>query len=123
MSRLPPRSKPSDTPVPYTKLFRSAAAEPVQVDWDGEAAPKPEWTWWDPETSMLATQWRTTPYATDWNGDGLTDLVMLDHEGYLSFFKRFRKRSEEHTSELQSLMRISSAVFCLKTKTCKQPSH
>src|SRR3546814_1910171 len=30
---------------------------------------------------------------------------------------RFRPRSEEHTSELQSLMRISSAVFCLKKKT------
>src|SRR3546814_8726172 len=35
-------------------------------------------------------------------------------------FKRFR--SEEHTSELQSLMRISYAVFCLKKKTNKKPS-
>src|SRR3546814_8045456 len=33
-----------------------------------------------------------------------------------------RKRSEEHTSELQSLMRISYAVFCLKKKTTKKPS-
>src|SRR3546814_3788119 len=35
---------------------------------------------------------------------------------YHDFFIRAKKRSEEHTSELQSLMRISSAVFCLKTK-------
>src|SRR3546814_8593164 len=33
----------------------------------------------------------------------------------------FQRRSEEHTSELQSLMRISYAVFCCKTKTHKQP--
>src|SRR3546814_2523166 len=36
--------------------------------------------------------------------------------GYISFYERFKKRSEEHTSELQSLMRISYAVFCLKKK-------
>src|SRR3546814_10153534 len=34
-----------------------------------------------------------------------------------TFRKRLRERSEEHTSELQSLMRISYAVFCLKKKT------
>src|SRR3546814_9954090 len=37
-----------------------------------------------------------------------TDLAMIDEDGF---------RSEEHTSELQSLMRISYAVFCLKKKT------
>src|SRR3546814_5810244 len=36
--------------------------------------------------------------------------------------RRHRKRSEEHTSELQSLMRISYAVFCLKKKTNTKPS-
>jgi predicted neuraminidase len=36
----------------------------------------------------LVTQWRTTPVAIDFNDDGLTDLIMLDHEGYLSFFER-----------------------------------
>src|SRR3546814_2985277 len=35
------------------------------------------------------------------------------------FLIRTTARSEEHTSELQSLMRISYAVFCLKKKTCK----
>jgi len=62
-------------------------AKPVKVNWEG-MAPKPEWNWWDPEPNTLATQWRTTPTAIDWNGDGLTDLVMLDHKGYLSYFER-----------------------------------
>jgi len=61
--------------------------KPVHVNWQGNA-PKPEWNWWDPEPNTLATHWRTTPNALDWNGDGLTDLVMLDHEGYLSYFER-----------------------------------
>ena len=65
----------------------------MRVAWDGPAS-KPEWNWWDPEEGTLATQWRTTPHAIDWNEDGLMDLVMLDHEGYLSFFKRFEQDGE-----------------------------
>lgn len=64
-----------------------AKAQPVNVAWPGET-PKPEWTWWTPEKGVLATQWRTTPEAVDFNGDGLTDLVMLDQEGYLCLFER-----------------------------------
>lgn len=67
-----------------------ADQKPVLVDWQGEVA-APQWNWWKPGDSCLVTQWRTTPFATDWNGDGLTDLVMLDHEGYLAFFERFEK--------------------------------
>lgn len=66
-------------------------AVPVKVDWKTDVVPKPEWNWWNPEKDELATQWRTTPVAIDWNKDGMMDLVMLDHEGYLSFFERFRK--------------------------------
>jgi len=64
------------------------AARPVKVAWEGDI-PKPDWIWWTPGKFELVTQWRTTPYATDWNGDGLTDLIMLDSKGYLSFFERF----------------------------------
>lgn len=71
-----------------------APAQPVGVAWEGEA-PKPAWNWWSPEPGTLATQWRTTPVATDWNGDGLTDLIVLDHEGYLAYFERFRAPSGE----------------------------
>jgi len=62
----------------------------VKVDWGGKPL-KPVWNWWDPEQSELVTQWRTTPYVIDWNNDGLNDLVMLDYEGYLSFYERFKK--------------------------------
>jgi hypothetical protein len=64
-----------------------AAAQPVEVAWTGQP-PKPAWNWWNPRGNELATQWRTTPFATDWNKDGLVDLVMLDHEGYLALFER-----------------------------------
>jgi len=66
-------------------------AKPVVVDWGDGPIPKPEWTWWTPKDHDLVTQWRTTPYAIDWNEDGLTDLIMLDHEGYLSYFERIQK--------------------------------
>ncbi|MBN2133151.1 MAG: VCBS repeat-containing protein [Sedimentisphaerales bacterium] len=64
-----------------------APARPVEVQWPGQP-PKPAWNWWQPKGNQLATQWRTTPVATDLTGDGLTDLVMLDHEGYLALFER-----------------------------------
>ena len=64
-----------------------APARPVEVAWKGNAL-KPAWNWWDPKGNSLVSQWRTTPVAIDWNSDGLTDLVMLDHEGYLGYFRR-----------------------------------
>jgi len=66
-----------------------AEAQPVRVAWPGKP-PKPAWNWWDPDPGTLATQWRTTPAVVDWDGDGLNDLVMLDHEGYLALFRRRR---------------------------------
>lgn len=65
------------------------AAQPIEVAWGGPA-PKPEWVWWTPKGDQLVTQWRTTPVVIDWNADGLSDLVMLDHEGYLAYFERRR---------------------------------
>ncbi|TFH50222.1 MAG: VCBS repeat-containing protein, partial [Bacteroidia bacterium] len=50
-------------------------ARPVAVAWEGDP-PYPAWFWWKPADGQLVTQWRTTPYATDWNGYGLTDLIM-----------------------------------------------
>lgn len=66
------------------------AAQPVEVDWNGPQ-PNLPFGWLRPEGKALLTQWRTTPVAVDWNGDGLTDLVMLDQEGHLVLFER-RKR-------------------------------
>lgn len=67
-----------------------AAAQPVEVEWDGPQ-PKLAYGWLRPEGKALLTQWRTTPVAVDWNRDGLTDLVMLDHEGYLALFERAKR--------------------------------
>ncbi len=72
---------------------RLAAAEPIKVDWPA-GPPKPAWTWWQPQAGELVTQWRTTPLALDWTGNGLTDLVVLDHEGYLTLLRRQRRGDE-----------------------------
>jgi hypothetical protein len=65
-----------------------SAPEPVPVEWDG-AQPEMKYGWLKPNGSKnLLTQWRTTPYMIDWDGDGLTDLVVSDTEGFLAFFKR-----------------------------------
>ncbi|MEI9808022.1 MAG: VCBS repeat-containing protein [Bacteroidota bacterium] len=66
------------------------AAKPIEVMWPGDT-PKPFWNWWTPTGKELVTQWRTNPVAIDWTRDGLTDLVMLDHEGYLALFRREKR--------------------------------
>ena len=71
-----------------------APAAPVKVKWGGAGPPKPAWNWWDPEPGSLVTQWRTTPFAIDWNRDGLTDLIVLDTAGYLTFFERTEAEGE-----------------------------
>ena len=76
------------------KAPKLAKEAQVNVDWGKSEIPKPEWNWWNPQPKALVTQWRTTPYAIDWNKDGLTDLVMLDTEGYLSYFERFKRGNE-----------------------------
>ena len=76
----------------------------MRVAWEGEA-PKPAWNWWTPKPGTLVTQWRTTPVATDWNGDGLTDLIVLDQEGYLAYYERFR------TPDGELLLRPGRRIF------------
>ncbi|MFN3148389.1 sulfatase-like hydrolase/transferase [Bremerella sp.] len=68
-------------------LDELAEAQPVEVEWQG-TPPHPAWNWWKPEGKQLATQWRTTPVVIDLDKDGLNDLVCLDHEGYLAWFRR-----------------------------------
>jgi hypothetical protein len=66
-----------------------AAPQPVQVEWVGPQ-PALAWGWRRPQGKALLTQWRTTPVVHDFNRDGLPDLAMLDHEGFLAFFERVR---------------------------------
>jgi hypothetical protein len=82
---------------------RLAAAQPVEVA-PGTKSPKPAWNWWDPQGREFVTQWRTTPQMVDWNGDGLMDLVMSDHEGYLALFAR--SRAADGTLELGAAQRV-----------------
>ena len=82
---------------------RLAAAHPVEVA-PGAVSPKPAWNWWDPRGREFVTQWRTTPQMIDWNGDGLMDLVMSDHEGYLALFER--KRAPDGSLTLSAAQRV-----------------
>src|SRR3546814_2578555 len=91
MIRRPPRSTRTDTLFPYTTLFRSRTFEVDAGQRVDQAADQQE-----------AGQRAVHVHEPD---RGRMHLDELLHE-----------RSEEHTSELQSLMRISYAVFCLKKK-------
>src|SRR3546814_1237410 len=94
MIRRPPRSTRTDTLFPYTTLFRSDGVDGGGLG--GEGA-------------------RDGQRAGDVTGVALELAAGVDNDQLLALE---RLRSEEHTSELQSLMRISYAVFCLKkTKT------
>src|SRR3546814_984781 len=53
----------------------------------------------------------------------VNDAFSAAHRAHASTEGLAHRRSEEHTSELQSLMRISSAVFCLKKKKTNNPKH
>ncbi|MDG2122302.1 MAG: VCBS repeat-containing protein, partial [Verrucomicrobiales bacterium] len=91
------------------------AARPVEVAWTAGAR-KPAWNWWDPNGAALATQWRTTPEAVDWDGDGLVDLVMLDQEGYLAFWK---KREDGKVDEpARIFVDEKGAALRLNVKSC-----
>lgn len=68
-----------------------APPQPIEVEWNGDQ-PSLAWGWMRPQGKALLTQWRTTPFAVDWNHDGLMDLVVLDHEGYLAFFERAKDK-------------------------------
>src|SRR3546814_8735986 len=107
MTRRPPRSTRTDTLFPYTTLFRSPSLAAVP---DFILASPPAARRQFPGLKALAA---ARLHQADAGGrHGAQDLDDLLH------LLRSR-RSEEHTSELQSLMRISYAVFCLKNKKHK----
>src|SRR3546814_7305677 len=102
MIRRPPRSTRTDTLFPYTTLFRSIGAELVAAFLHGEKGRR-----------TLAATFRKRIELRDRRHVGIYRAA------FTCLADQFRQaviRSEEHTSELQSLMRISYAVFCLKKK-------
>lgn len=66
----------------------------IEVEWTGEQ-PELPWGWFKPKTQAnpkeLITQWRTTPWPVDWNGDGLVDLVLCDADGDFALWERVRE--------------------------------
>src|SRR3546814_4096393 len=98
MIRRPPRSTRTDTLFPYTTLFRSLFAG-TQGDNIRDAAAKGR---------MAGQQQTHCKHGHEFTPENTRHLRAGQRECW--------ERSEEHTSELQSLMRISYAVFCLKKK-------
>src|SRR3546814_4144796 len=107
MVRRPPRSTRTDTLFPYTTLFRSLPQEVALLDASIEDN---------------ISRFQKTPDARAIveaaRAASVHEMIVRLPVGY--------RRSEEHTSELQSLMRISYAVFCLKKKRsplCNTHTH
>src|SRR3546814_9234180 len=102
MIRPPPRSTRTDTLFPYTTLFRSVDDRDARGHGQHRARP---------------TQPAVAP-AQPARGDADAAAIRRQlRRGAAGDDRGGGTRSEEHTSELQSLMRISYAVFCLKKKT------
>src|SRR3546814_9463627 len=99
MIRRPPRSTRTDTLFPYTTLFRS-------VGTDDAARKRERCIRTETKISQNNIQRCGRRTAGEWRDGGASAA-----------------RSEEHTSELQSLMRISYAVFCLKKKKQLSPQN
>src|SRR3546814_2694309 len=107
MIRRPPRSTRTDTLFPYTTLFRSTrelrVQRPVLVELQVHGALLPGLAPFQSQQLAL---------------DSATSIV--PDRANRRNHRKPESRSEEHTSELQSLMRISYAVFCLKKKKVKK---
>src|SRR3546814_3321401 len=105
MIRRPPSSTRTDTLCPYPTLFRSRQTQQRT----GANAPQVH------DFQALRTQKRTDrteESRRSWLRAGVSRIIVNE--------PLVMRRSEEHTSELQSLMRNSYADFCLKKKTPKQ---
>src|SRR3546814_9632080 len=118
MLRRPPRSTRTDTPFPYTTLFRALDIGLVDlVDQQDGQARRGECL---PQLALLDVVADVMDPFLAQLAVAQTGHRIIFIEALLCLGSRFHvpfdQRSEEHTSELQSLMRISYAVFCLKKK-------
>src|SRR3546814_10510411 len=113
MIRRPPRSTRTDTLFPYTTLFRSAVFAADVLD-DADIAAVDD----DIGRIVIAVEDRREVPALGMAGERGRIVGRAGHQdaGMMRALGHQDDRSEEHTSELQSLMRISYAVFCLKKK-------
>src|SRR3546814_9631942 len=116
MIRRPPVSTRTDTLFPYTTLFRSPAAtseqarKPRSLSRQGRGILAPHPFLRQRRSPCASLSWERRPLRC-------RRSPRSTRRGTTS------SRSEEHTSELQSLMRISYAVFCLKKKKSTTSTH
>src|SRR3546814_10097609 len=122
MIRRPTRSTRTDTLCPYTTLIRAAtnlksAGDIIMIETkDAPAVQKPKMTARDVNVFYGQKQ-AINNVSIDVRMENVTAFIGPSGCGKSTFLRTLnRMRSEEHTSELQSLMRISYAVFCLKKK-------
>src|SRR3546814_1927909 len=108
MIRRPPRSTRTDTLFPYTTLFRSNQTGQMLAALLN----------WPQATFASKVEVADGKVTVTREVDGGLETLALNLPAIITTDLRLN-RSEEHTSELQSLMRISYAVFCLKKKTTK----
>src|SRR3546814_8753582 len=108
MVRRPPESTRTDTLFPYTPLFRSMGA----AGGDGDVLAH----------GSASISWRCGDGNRSGEGAAVTYNQPFSRPAPVAA-RHVPARSEEHTSELQSLMRISYAVFCLKKKKTKHKKH
>src|SRR3546814_4566326 len=116
MLLLPPRSTRTDTLFPYTTLFRSATGLVFIAGGVGIA----------PIISMLralADRSDARPLWLFYGNRRWQNTLFREELKALGGRLQLRVRSEEHTSELQSLMRITYAVCCLKKKKTQEHIH
>src|SRR3546814_8266593 len=112
MIRQPPRSTRPDTLFPYPSLFRSEGAGRALREEVGAQVPV-----FSQVGALGGVGAAAVPDAAERAAGG----VVVEAPGVVAEAREVR--SEEHTSELQSLMRISYAVFCLKKKKHKEVIH
>src|SRR3546814_8417207 len=119
MIRRPPRSTRTDTLFPYTTLVRSIAL--IFNTTEGWQSLK------DSQSVRASALNMKVPSFTTAAGSIAAAEAIEALRGSTLEVRALQSRSEEHTSELQSLMRSSYAVFCLKKKTkhskCENINH
>src|SRR3546814_4094052 len=124
MIRRPPRSTRTDTLFPYTTLFRSLfdicepGRTPADLPFHSDDATASDFLHEGPDTRdcvVIVNGCDVCAVAHRNSSPGL-DSYWAGHDNPAQHIFGYHIRSEEHTSELQSLMRISYAVFCLKKK-------
>src|SRR3546814_2882400 len=109
MRRRPPRSTRTDTLFPYTTLFRSPAPRVQAFRDDRQNLPAKD-------AAVVHVNNIGLAVVRDPHGRHVAVLLAMQASNATPF------RSEEHTSDLQSLMRISYAVFCLQKKQYQHQS-